>query len=157
MRHLESLGIEVEKGTHHKQVIYGVVLLYNLIINEIGSYLSRFHLSPSKFNILIVIKHQGKTEGISQVEISKKLIVSAPNMTRLLDKLEKEKLIEKFSQEGDRRVKLIKITEKGSKLLNDVWPGYTAKLKILLNKIPQEDQKALAHLLSGWFDILVPG
>ena len=157
MDHLKSFGIETEKGKYHEEVIYDVGLLYNIINNEIAAYLSHFHLSPAKFNVLMVIKHQGDKEGISQVDISKKLIVSAPNMTRLLDKLEKEKLIEKLSQQGDRRVKLIKVTEKASKLLDDVWPGYTAKLKSLMDAINQEDQKILAGLLTNWLNTLLRG
>ena len=155
MDYFKSFGIEAGKGRHYEEVIYSVILLYNLINNEISSYLSHFNLSPGKFNVLMVIKHQGGEEGISQVDISKKLIVSAPNMTRLLDKLEKEKLIERFTQEGDRRVKLIKITEKGSRLLDDAWPGYTTKLKGLMAEVSQGDQKELSRLLTNWLGTFI--
>src|SRR3989338_11588162 len=129
MNYFKTFGIDVGKGKYHEEVIYSVVLAFNLLNNEMTSYLDDFNLTPAKLNVLMVIKHQGGPEGISQVEISKKLIVTASNMTRLLDKMEREKLVDRLSQEGDRRVKIIQITEKGTKLLDAVWPCYNEKLE----------------------------
>lgn len=39
----------------------------------------------------------------------------------MLDKLEKDNLVTRISMPGDRRVKRIKITKKGSDLLDMVW------------------------------------
>ncbi len=147
MNYFETFGINVGKGKYHEEVIYSIVLAFNLLNNEMTSYLKDFNLTPAKFNVLMVIQHQGGKDGISQVAISKKLIVTASNMTRLLDKMEREKLIERASQEGDRRVKIIKITEKASKLLDAVWPGYKEKMEELASSLNKDEQKVVSEML----------
>ena len=154
MEYFKNLGFDVGKGKYHEEAVYGVALLYNIINNEISSYLNNFKLTPAKFNVLMTIKHHGSPEGVSQVEISKRLIVTASNMTRLLDKLEKEKLINRSAQEGDRRVNIIQISEKGSSLLDKAWPGYIERLKDLINKLDQNDQKLISSLLIKWLNKL---
>ena len=147
MNYFETFGINVGKGKYHEEVIYSIVLAFNLLNNEMTAYLKDFNLTPAKFNVLMVLKHQVKKEGTSQVEISKRLIVTASNMTRLLDKMEREKLVQRVSQEGDRRVKIIQITEKASKLLDAVWSGYNEKLEKLAATLNQNEQKSVSETL----------
>lgn len=154
MDYFKAFGIEVGKGKYFEESIYGLALIYNLLNNAISSYLSPFNLTPAKFNALVIIKHQGEAKGISQVQISKRLIVTASNTTRLLDKLERERLIIRIAREGDRRVKVIKITDKGTKLLDAVWPGYINKLKSLMAKVEHGEQKEFAHLVIKWLNRL---
>lgn len=147
MNYFETYGIQIGKGKYHEEVIYGIVLAFNLLNNAMTSYLRDFNLTPAQLNVLMVIKHQGQKDGISQIEISKKLIVTASNTTRLLDKMEKEKLVERLSQEGDRRVKIVKITEKGAKLLDAVWPAYNEKLEKLTSNLNKDEQKIVSEIL----------
>ena len=116
MKNLKSIGVEVDKGKHYEEVIYSTILLYNILTNEITAYLKPYDLSPGKLNIMMVVKHKGKDKGISQVEVSKQLIVTPSNMTKMVDKLQKEGIIERFAREGDKRVNVLKITSKGSRL-----------------------------------------
>jgi len=59
-----SFRIEVGQGQYEESII-GVVLLYNLISNEISSFLQTYELTPAKFKVLMIIKHQGKLRGFS--------------------------------------------------------------------------------------------
>lgn len=154
MDFLKRHGFEVGKGRYHEEALYSLALIYSIASNDLSVYLKDFDLTPAKFNVLMVIKHQGKKDGISQVEISKALIVTASNMTRLLDKLEKEGLIQRSAHGGDRRVNLIKISDKGSKLLDRAWPGHEKRLRGLIERLPQEEQKALSGLLIKWLSKL---
>jgi DNA-binding MarR family transcriptional regulator len=77
---------------------------------------------------MLAVKHVGKEKGIAQNAISKLLLVTTSNMTRMIDKLEKDGYVERVHQVGDRRVNLIKITKKGSDLLDAIWPHYKEKI-----------------------------
>ena len=44
------------------------------------------------------------------------LLVKSPDITRLLDRLEKKGLVERIRKQGDRRVALITLTESGQEL-----------------------------------------
>ncbi len=150
MDYFKSYGIEVGQGKYFDEAFYGVAILYNLLYNEIFSYLDQYDLTPAKFNILITIKNQGKDKGINQVELSKRLIVSPSNMTRMLDRLEREKLVVRTAQEDDRRVKVIKITERGIKLIDTVWAGYQECLNKITTQLKDGDVKMLAEGVKKW-------
>lgn len=151
MRTLERFGIQIKKNNYLEASIYGVACIYALMEKQIFDYLRPFDLTPAKFNALMVIKHIGKDKGLSQIEIGRRLIVTASNMTRLLDKLEKEGYIERFSQQGDRRVKLIKISQKGHSVLDKAWPGYYEKISYIANLLDKDEQKDIANLICKWY------
>ena len=151
MDYFKSYGIEIGLGKFHEETIYGTVLVYTAIFNEISDYLDQFGLTPAKFNVMMIIKHQGQEAGISQVDIGNRLMVTASNMTRLLEKLGREGLISRSALIGDKRVKVIKVTPKGSKLLDKAWPGYEETVKRLANHLSKEEQKIVAQLTQKWF------
>ena len=154
MANLQEYGIYKGEGRIHEEVIYSMALLYNLVNSEISLYLKDHNLTAGKLNILIAINHYGKGKGLPQVEISKHLIVTPSNMTKMVDKLEKESLVERKALEDDRRVNIISVTKKGVTLLDSIWSDYNLKLKGLVGKISQEKQKQLAAILTEWFDKL---
>ena len=102
----------------------------------------------------MVIKHMGNKDGIAQNVISQKLLVSASNITKLLDKLEKKEMIIRTSSNNDRRVKLIKITDSASNLLDEVWPLYCAEVMKITEKIDKKDLAASQKILLQWLDKL---
>ena len=154
MKGFNKFGIDIKKEQPEKAAIYSLACAYFAIEHKIADYLRPYNLSPVKFNTLMIIKHQGKDKGLSQAEIGRHLIVSASNMTHLLDRMSKEGLIERLPQKGDRRVNLVKITKKGSDLLDKAWPGYCAKLLEIGRWLNNNELKQLAGLLYKWFDKL---
>ena len=132
---------------HYEEMIYGVGIAYISMINVIGHYLKDADLTPTDMNILMLVKHEGKDKGISQVDLGEKLMVTAHNMTRAIQRLEKKGLLRRVIHKNDARVNLVTITAKGSKLLDDIWPGYEKTLRELAAKLSDQEQKVLAGLL----------
>lgn len=154
MDHFKTFGIDVGKGKHKEEIVYGTALVYSIINKSVAEHLKPFSLTPAKFNVLMTIKHSAGKAGISQIDIGKRLIVTASNMTRLLDKLQKEGFIIRTAQEGDRRVNVVMATKKASDLLDKIWPGYVELIDALAQKLETHEQKTLAGLLIKWFDKL---
>ena len=98
----------------------------------------------------MIIKHVGGYDGIQQNEISKRLLVTPSNITKLLDKLEKEGLITRNLKQDDRRAKLIRITDFGSKRLDKAWTLYIKTTKKLLDKIAAVDADYVEKVLVDW-------
>jgi DNA-binding MarR family transcriptional regulator len=151
MNDLQSFGVEVGTGKYDEEAFYMMVLVYTILFDRMAKFLDPFELTPAKMNVLMVIKHQGGKEGLMQKEIGKRLLVTASNMTRMLDKLEREKLIERVAQAGDKRVNIIRISPRGSKLLDDVWPGYLKTMKAGMGALSKENQRILSGIMSQWF------
>ncbi len=146
----EYFGINSRKGNFRETAVYALACAYSHIEKEISEHLRPFNLTPAKFNAMMVIKHAGREKGLSQIDIGRRLIVTASNMTRLLDKLEKEGYIERFAREGDRRVKLIKISKKGSDVLDKVWPGYHKQMANIANLLNRDELMKISNLLLKW-------
>lgn len=134
--------------------IYGMYSVYSMIEKSIENYLKQYNLSSSKFNMMMVVKHEGGKKGISQIDIGKRLIVTASNMTKQIDKLITDGIVERFALEGDRRVNLIKITKKGSDLLDKIWPEYIQTINNIAVKLSIDERQALTQILLKWFDAL---
>lgn len=146
----ENLKFYYETEQEDAKLIYTTGFLWGKINAKLDEILAPAGLNLSKFNILMIIKHVGKTEGIQQNEISRRLLVTASNITKLLDKLEKDGLIIRTSKEGDRRVKLIKITSDGSNLLDKIWTKYTKTVKKIMNGIAPSDADYVNKVLLDW-------
>lgn len=149
MDHLELFGFEGGSSRRGEEIIYRLVILYTRIFGEMSDFLKPYGLTPAKMNVLMIVKHQGGNDGIRQVDLSRRLMVTTSNMTRVLDKLQRDGLIS-VGNADDRRVKLIRITPKGSKLLDKVWPEYTRRLKTLTQNLPEDKEEKLSGLLSLW-------
>ena len=59
-------------------------------------------------------------------ELARSALLSRSGLTRLVDKLEKEKLIERKSCPKDGRVQHAVLTERGVEMLRRIWPVYRA-------------------------------
>jgi DNA-binding MarR family transcriptional regulator len=63
-------------------------------------------------------KSGAKAEGLACGEIGERMITRDPDITRLLDRLERRGLIARWRDESDRRVVMARITPEGLKLLS---------------------------------------
>lgn len=149
---IKKFGVPKGEGKYPEEIIYSLALLYNVISTDITNFLKDYELSIGKLNILIAIQHHGGQDGIRQVEISEHLIVTPSNMTKMLDKLESDGLVMRMELEGDRRVNMIKVTKKGTDLLDRIWDQYLVQLKQAVSGLSQEKQRQLAGLLTEWFE-----
>ncbi len=155
MADLEKFGITLGQGKHHEEALYSVALIYNICNNRLNNFLKKYNLNTGKLNILVAVRHQGKEQGLSQVDISKHLIVTPSNMTKLIDKLEKEGLVMRLALEGDRRVNIIKVTKKCEHLLDGMWDEYTQELKRPMDKLGEKDREVIAAKLVKWLNCLL--
>jgi DNA-binding MarR family transcriptional regulator len=72
-------------------------------------------LSPTQYNVLRILR--GAPEGLACGEIAGRMITRDPDITRLLDRLEKRALISRSREANDRRMVMARITPGGLKLL----------------------------------------
>jgi DNA-binding MarR family transcriptional regulator len=72
-------------------------------------------LSPTQYNVLRILRGAG--EPLACGEIASRMITREPDMTRLLDRLEKRGLVSRCRQLTDRRVVKVKVTSKGLDLI----------------------------------------
>jgi len=84
---------------------------------ELNRVFRPFDLTAATYNILLVLQGAGGS-GSSCGDISEQLIAEVPDMTRLLDRLERLGYVARERSSVDRRMVRVTITEKGASVLS---------------------------------------
>ena len=95
----------------------------------------------------------------AQVDIAKRLRIEGPTMTRMLDTLEKDGLVERLSDPADRRTKQLRLTELGEKVLEDIFAIADELRDRLLADVPAdriEELNGFLGLLTERLDTGLP-
>ena len=79
----------------------------------------RFELTPQQYNALRLLRGEGDHK-LATLVLASRLVSRAPDITRLLDKLEERKLIERERPPDNRRMVLIGLTDRGRNLLTEL-------------------------------------
>lgn len=79
----------------------------------------RFELTPQQYNVLRLLKAT-HPEGLPTLTLAERLVSRAPDITRMLDKLEERGLIARERLADNRRVVRIGITKSGVALLEEI-------------------------------------
>ncbi len=145
-----ELGVREGKDRQNEEFLYNLAACYALAERRIEQALSPFGLSAVKMNALMILKHVGGKDGMPQVDLARRMIVSAGNVTRLIDRLEKEKLVARVAREGDRRVKALKITPKGSELMTRAWPVHQREVDRAVSLMRGKDVKSACAVLNDF-------
>ncbi|TWU00093.1 Transcriptional repressor MprA [Botrimarina colliarenosi] len=80
-----------------------------------------YGVSGPLFNILRILRGTGG-DGVPSGEIGPQMVTPAPDVTRLVDRLEKLGLAARQRSDADRRVVLVKLAPKGRRLLTKLDP-----------------------------------
>ena len=102
-------------------------------------------LSATQYNVLRILR--GAPEGLACGEIAKRMITRDPDITRLLDRLEKRGLISRCRETRDRRTVLARITADALKLLTRLDEPVQEVHRRQLGHLGRERLRALAELL----------
>lgn len=101
----------------------------------------------------IALYYVNNNKVISQRELSNLMNVKDSSAGRLIDRLERDGLIERNRNDSDRRIIYISLTEKGSKLISELIPYGDKFNSDLIKGISEEDlvvyDKVLKQMLSN--------
>jgi len=147
----EQYGIIPQKGRKYENIIYVMAMIHNMLEREIAAYFQKHNFTMPKFNILMIVAFQNGGRGINQVEIGKRLITTAGNITKLVESLYKDKLLTRAQNESNRRENIVKITPKGRAFIDKIWPEYDKLLRERTNLIPAAGQEKMSAILKNWF------
>lgn len=95
----------------------------------------------------------------AQVEIAKRLRIEGPTMTRMLDTLEADGLVDRLSDPSDRRSKQLRLTPKGEAVLEEIFAIVDELRDRLIGDVPSEkvdELNAFLMMLTGRLDAGLP-
>ena len=80
-----------------------------------------YGITGDQYNVLRILRGS-RPDGLARVEITKRLLRRAPDVTRMLDRLEGNSLIERSRDNSDARLSIARITRRGLALLERIDP-----------------------------------
>jgi DNA-binding MarR family transcriptional regulator len=120
-----------------------------LLRKRAREFFSAHHVTDVQFNILSLIYSHGEGNGgLSQVDLSRILMVNRSNITSLVDRMERAGLVRRAADPGDRRRKVIELTPGGRKALLAAEDVYTDEVRRIMSVLSEEEQKTLEGMLS---------
>jgi len=129
-----------------QEAILDILVASNHIRSKVETACSKFGISLSQFNVLRILN--GKyPEGYPRGDIISRMIEPAPDVTRLVDRLIKEQLVDRYSSVEDRRLSLARITKKGQSLLKKIKPQIDSLNSIVSDNLNKAESKQLTVLL----------
>lgn len=97
--------------------------------------------------LLIGIHSISKGKPVMVSQISAKLDISNAAATQMVDQLEKNGFVERFDDESDRRITLVKLTDNGKAALKFSFNQTMSFLDGLFDHLGEEDTRHLMRLM----------
>jgi len=88
----------------------------DVVRRHLGSVVGRHGITAQQYNVLRILRGAGDP-GLPTLEIAERMIEEAPGITRLLERLEKKKLVSRKRRHEDKRCVDCHITAAGRALL----------------------------------------
>jgi DNA-binding MarR family transcriptional regulator len=104
-------------------------------------------LSATQYNVLRILR--GAPEGLPCGEIASRMLTRDPDITRLLDRLEKRGLIERWRESKDRRMVMARVSPEGLELLARLDEPIQAVHRKQLGHLGRDRLRVLSELLSA--------
>jgi DNA-binding MarR family transcriptional regulator len=131
-----------------QKLVLNICFTSSWLNNLLAEGLKSFDLTLHQYNVLRILKGR-YPDSYCNLEIAQRMIDKSSNATRIVDKLLEKKLAIRSENADDRRHVVIKITDKGIKLLNEIEsPSDKVELKF------KDYNLEKARLMNEWLDEL---
>lgn len=117
-----------------QEALLNVLRTADALMQRLSAVLKPFKLSHSQYNVLRILRGAGP-DGLACREIAERMVSRDPDITRLLDRLERRGLVRRTRDEKDRRVIMARIAPEGLRILAQ-----------LDEPIEEVDRRQLTHL-----------
>jgi DNA-binding MarR family transcriptional regulator len=142
----EELKQNIPFTSREQEAYLSLLRTADALESKVEAKLKEFGLTGTQYNALRILRGAGP-DGIPCSEIGERMITRDPDITRLLDRLQKRGLVERSRGKQDRRVIYGKIAAAGLKLLREMDSPVEKHGRELLRHVSQTDLKLLIDLL----------
>lgn len=116
------------------------------IREKMDRFLAGYQITSAQYNVLRILRGAESDGGHPRCEIAARMIERAPDLTRIIDRLEKQDLVARDRTGEDRRLSLTKISRKGLELLDRIEPELTKVQLQIAQKLSAAEWIALTTL-----------
>ena len=117
---------------------------YNMILREARNSVNG-ECTLAQFDVLTHLARQ--KEGLPSAELSRRLLVTAGNITGLVDRMERIGWVRRVRDAEDRRSTRVQLTEAGRKKAAMLMPRHSADIENLFSTLNDREKQQLRQLL----------
>ncbi|MGF7086939.1 DNA-binding MarR family transcriptional regulator [Kroppenstedtia sanguinis] len=107
--------------------------------------LNEFPITPPQFTALLLLNDEGD---MTIGDLSQKMYLACSTMTDLVDRMEKNELVDRIRDNRDRRVVRIQLLQKGKEIIEDVMEARRSYLSQVLSGFSEEEVREMTKHLS---------
>ena len=122
-------------------------------MREARKSVSRWNLTLPQFDVLAELARADE-RGFTFIQLSRLLLVTSGNLTGIVDRLERDQLLRRDPDPGDRRVIRVQLTPKGRRITEQMLPKHADDVRGVLAGMPKEPLAQLGELLGELRDYL---
>lgn len=128
-----------------QEAMLGILRTSDLLENRIARVLRGYELTMSQYNVLRILRGEGKP--LPTIEVASRMIQVAPAITRVIDQLCEKGMVERAQAAHDGRVFLIQLTKQGLQLLKRLDKPINQLHAQLMAGVSDEDLRLLSGVL----------
>jgi DNA-binding MarR family transcriptional regulator len=119
--HQKTLAEEIQSRPIAPEVaaFLNIVRTSDQLSFEVTQLLRPYGITQQQYNVLRILKGAGET-GLPCLEIGARMVTRVPDVTRLVDRMERSGLVSRQRSDEDRRVVRIHITDGGLQLVEQL-------------------------------------
>jgi DNA-binding MarR family transcriptional regulator len=130
--------------TPQQEAMLNLLAAADAVRTELDRACEAFGLTHGQYNVLRIVR--GAPEGRTRADIAARMLDRAPDVTRIVDRLEQRRLVERSRGDEDRRQSITRITRKGAALLDEMEPAIRGVHDWLGTRITRADAKELSRI-----------
>ncbi len=145
--------MEREQFCQYGVNIERLLSIVSIIVRQRGrDILTEFEITPPQFNALW---HLDESGAITMGELCRKMYLACSTATDLIDRMERNELIERERDSSDRRVIRLHITDKGREVIGQVMRARRQYLSGILTKMSDDDKTRLIEALDQIHGLMI--
>jgi|WetSurMetagenome_2_1015567.scaffolds.fasta_scaffold752697_1 DNA-binding MarR family transcriptional regulator len=146
----KELGLKQGIKIAEHETLLNIYYTGDILKKRAREFFREYGITDVQFNLMELLYYQAEEKvGLTQGELSRMLLVNRSNMTTLIDRMEKAKLVTRFDVPGDRRYNAIRLTAHGKKALLDVEDKYMDEVKRIIGVLSKSEMEGLIKALEG--------
>lgn len=129
-----------------QEAMLNLVRTVDVLQGDFAALFREHGVSGPQYNVLRILRGAGG-DGLPSQEIAGRMISRVPDITRLVDRLERAGLVQRRRIENDRRVVMVQITTRGLKLLEGLDAPIMDLHRAQMRHLSRQELKELNRLL----------
>ena len=143
----EELQKRGEWESPEQETYINILRTHSLLSMPFDRLFREHGISSPQYNILRILRGHNQ-DGLASLEIASQMIACVPDITRLLDRLEKSDYVSRKRSTEDRRVVRVSLTSKGRKFLKQLDVPIRDAEQASLGHMTRKDLKELSRLMT---------